>query len=704
MALIKKIRQRTGLAIGVIAVGLIFFLVGGDLLGPNSTLLGSSANNVGEIAGEDVSYEEYIRKIEEIKISFQQNTGRTPSENEMSTLREQAWQALIVDKVFAEQYEALGLTISDAELVDMVQGKNIIAELRQQLTNPATGEFDRSQLISFLQSLETAGPEQIAFWEQQEKLFAKGRLRIKYDNLLSTSEYANSKEGKLEHRMANSIADVDHLFIPFYAISDSSVEVSDSELKAYISKFPEKFKVKNAADLEYVSFELIPSSEDSAAVISEMKKLTEELRTSEADSAFAIRNSDGQSPFVVVAPGEELPNTLTSNVDDIQVGETYGPFLTNRSSYITHKVTSKFEGTPRMRASHILFSAAADLSEDAKAEVKLNAERVLKEIQDGLDFATAAAQNGQDGTAQRGGDLGWFAKADFVDAFADVSFAAKSTGLIDSIVETEFGYHIISITDLPQSTSYKIASIELELGPSDVTRNDVFRRADSFASSAGNAAEFTANAEKEGFRIIQANNVDAFARTLNNLQNAREVVRWAFNDAAEGAVSTVFELDNSYIVANLKKKYEEGTATLEQVRPQVLTQVRNDKKAEIIKGKLAGKTTLEEMQTVFPNEASLDKSPDLRMNASVLPGVGYAPKAIGAAFGLKNNGDISKPIHEDVGIIVIKLNNMTPAADIASYNSYQSQLTLSASQRTAYMIMMALEDLADVKDYRYKFF
>jgi peptidyl-prolyl cis-trans isomerase D len=67
---------------------------------------------VGEIAGEDISYEEYIRKIEEIKVSFQQNTGRTPSENEMNTLREQAWQALIVDKVFAEQYEALGLTQS----------------------------------------------------------------------------------------------------------------------------------------------------------------------------------------------------------------------------------------------------------------------------------------------------------------------------------------------------------------------------------------------------------------------------------------------------------------------------------------------------------------------------------------------------------------------------------------------------------------
>jgi peptidyl-prolyl cis-trans isomerase D len=703
MALIKKIRQKTGLAIGVIAVGLIFFLVGGDILSPNSTLLGGSSNEVGEIAGESVTYEEYIQKIEEIKFSFQQNTGRTPSENDMFSIREQAWQALIVDRVFANQYEALGLTISDAELVDLVQGKNIIAELRQQLTNPATGEFDRTQLVTFLQSLESASPEQRAIWAQQEKLFADARLRIKYDNLLSTSEFATSAEGKLEHRMANSVAEVDHLFIPFYAIPDTAVSINDSELRSYINNNKEKFKVSNAVDLEYVSFNIIPSSEDSAAVIKEMRELTEELKNTNTDSVFVLRNSEAASPFATILPGDDLPNSLTSNVDDIVVGETYGPFLTNRSTYVSHKVTAKFDGTPRMRASHILFGTQ-NLSEDAKEEVRTNAENVLKEIQGGLNFAAAAAQYGQDGTAQRGGDLGWFAKADFVDEFANVSFAVRNTGLINRLVETEYGYHIIEVTELPKSQTYKIATLELELIPSDATRNDIFRKADFYAANSGNMNEFTENAEKEGYRIIQANNVGAFDRNLNNLQGAREVIRWAFNDASEGKVSSVFELDNSYIVATLKKKYEEGTASLDQVRAQVMTQVRNDKKAEMIKQSIQGKSSLEDMKAVYPNEASFNNTSDLKMSASVLPGVGFAPKAIGAAFGLKNPGEISQPIHEDVGIIILKLNSITPASEIADYSGYQRQVTTNASQRTAYMIMMALEDLADVKDYRYKFF
>lgn len=125
MALIKQIRQRTGLLIGVIAGGLILFLLGGDLLSPNSSLLNVNQNIVGEIAGEEITLEEFSLKVEEYKASFQQRTGRIPAEAEMVSVREQAWQALIVERVFEEEYDKLGLTISSQELIDMVQGKTL---------------------------------------------------------------------------------------------------------------------------------------------------------------------------------------------------------------------------------------------------------------------------------------------------------------------------------------------------------------------------------------------------------------------------------------------------------------------------------------------------------------------------------------------------------------------------------------------------
>ncbi|MBD8491111.1 SurA N-terminal domain-containing protein [Echinicola sp. CAU 1574] len=702
MALIKEIRQRTGLAIGVIAVGLILFLVGGDLLGPNSMLLGGRDTVVGEINGEEISYEEYIDQVERFKLNYQQNTGRNPSENEMYSIREQAWQAMIVKRVFSEQYEALGMTISDEELVDMVQGKNIVAELRQQLTNPETGQFDRQQLIAFLQSLESAPAQQRAFWAQQEQTFADSRLRIKYDNLLAASSFANKEEGALQYRMQSSVADIEHLFVPFYAVSDSAVSISESDLKAYLSENKEKFEGANTRDISYIRFDLYPSGEDSATVIQQISQLTEELSSASNDSVFVLRNSEISNPFRTYLPGEQLPALLTSNVEDPEEGAVYGPYITDRSTYVTYKVSQKFDGTPRMRASHILFGTQG-MDDAAKAEAKTQAEKVLAELKDGGNFFAAAQQYGQDGTAQRGGDLGWFAKEDFVEPFADAVFAAKSTGLINSLVETEYGYHVISVTEMPKTATVKLATLELELGPSDATRNEIFRNADYFAANTGNADEFKTNAEKDGYRVLQANSLGTNARSINNLGGAREVVRWAFNDASVGSVSPVFELDNAYVVAMLRGETEEGDVTLDQVRAEVMAQVRNEKKAVYISEKLKGKESLEAMKEVFPEYASVGTTADLKLSDNTIPGVGYAPKAVGAVFGLKQ-GQVTQPIKEDIGVIVAKLNSITPAGEVADYSMYQNQLQASAQQRTTYMIMMAAQELANVKDFRYKFF
>jgi len=702
MALIKQIRQRTGLAIGVIAGGLILFLLGGDLLSPSSNLLNSNQNIVGEIAGEEISYEEYLAKVEEVKAGYQQRTGRVPSEVEMFTVREQAWQTMIVERVFNEEYEKLGLTVSDAELIDMVQGKNIVAELRQQLVNPQTGEFDKNQLVTFLQSLETADPAQQAFWAQQERLFADSRLRIKYDNLMATSEYATSAEAKLEYKAANSLADASILFIPYTAINDSDVTLEESELTAYLKKNQSKFKTGNTANLEYISFSILPSGIDSADVITRINQLTEELRTAENDSLFAVRNSETQSPFLTVAPGDALPVGLTSNVGEVLPGQVYGPFVTPNSTYVTYKVTEQYEGTPRIRASHVLFSTQG-LDSAAILQVRTQAEQVLADVKANGNFAAAAQQYGQDGTAQNGGDLGWFAKEDFVEPFAIAAYAASAPGLLNELVETEYGFHIIEVTEMPKSTYTKVATIELELVASDATRNEAFRNADTFAAEAGNRGEFTEKAEAAGYRIIQANNLESGSRNLNNIQNAREVVRWVFSEASEEEVSPVFELDNSYLVATLVNRKEEGDATLADVREQVELLVRNEKKAAIIIEKLKGKTTLAEMQAVYPNEASVNEIPDLKLSAAVIPGIGFAPRAIGSVFGL-TNGQITMPIQEDIGVMVAKLNTLTPAAEIGDYTNYQGQLTQNASQRTTYQVMMALQELANVKDFRYKFF
>jgi peptidyl-prolyl cis-trans isomerase D len=462
--------------------------------------------------------------------------------------------------------------------------------------------------------------------------------------------------------------------------------------------------VEESRSLKYVRFPLQPSAEDSATTLETINNLTVELKETPSDSAFVIRNSEASNPFITVNPGDPLPVNFTNNVDNPEVGVVYGPFLSNNSSYVSYKITDSYEGPARMRASHILLSTEG-MDEDAKAGVKARAQEVLDEVNETGNFEVAAAQYGQDGTAQRGGDLGWFFKDNFVTEFADAVFASKSLGVINKLVETEYGYHIIKVTELPQTTHQKVAVLELELIASDITRNDIFRNADFFAANSDDAASFEENANTENYQIMAANNVGANARTLNNMTSAREIVRWAFNDASIGKVSTVFELDDAYVVALLTGMTEEGEGSIQnpEIRAQATIALRNEKKAEIIKEKIKGLETLEAIKEVYP-DASIGTTPDLKMNASVLPGVGFAPKAIGAVFGLQNSGDMTEPISEDIGVIVAKLNSLIPATEIADYTRYQNEITASASQRTAYMIMMAMEELAGVKDYRYKFF
>ena len=705
MALIKQIRQRTGLAIGVIAGGLILFLLGGDLLSPNSSLFNTNQNIVGEIAGEEITLEEFTLKVEEYKASFQQRNGRVAAEAEMVSVREQAWQAMIVERVFGEEYDKLGLTVTSQELIDMVQGKNIVPELRAQFVNPQTGEFDKTQLITILQSLGTAEPAQQAAWAKQEKEIAQARNRVKYDKLLATKEYATIAEAKLEHKSANTIADASVLLLPYYVIPDGDIKIQDSDLADYLSKNQEKFKVGNSANLEYVSFSIQPSGEDSAAVIAKITELTAGLKASTTDSAFVSENSELQQPFQTYSPGDALPASLTTNVAALVKGETYGPFITSNSSYVSYKVVDQYEGTPKMRASIILFGTEG-MDEAAKAAVRSQAETVLADVKTTGKFAEAARQYGQDGTAQNGGDLGWFAKdvaGPKSEVLVNTMFSASSKGLLPNLVETEYGFHIIEVTELPSAAHTKLAVLELELVASDLTRNEAFRNADAFVSEAGNRNEFTEKATEKGFRIIQANNVDATSRNLNNITDARQVMIWAFSEASAGEVSKVFELNDSYLVASLVSKKEEGEAKLEDVKDQVKQLVLNDKKAALIQEKLKGKTTLEQMKAVFP-DASINEVPGLRLSDAVIPGIGFAPKAIGTIFGMKAAGQFTKPVQEDIGVLVAKVNNLTPAAAIGDYTSYQAQLAQGASQRVTYQIMMALQELAKVKDYRYKYF
>lgn len=705
MALITKIREKSGVAAAAIAISLILFLVGGDIFQGRSKFFGGTSDVVGEIGGENIKFQDFQKKVEELSQNYTQQAGRGPGEQELGQMRDQVWNQYIMDLAYGKEYETLGLSVTPKELVDMVQGENIHPSVRQQFTNPQTGQFDKNYVIQFLKNFKTMPVAQQQAWANFEKSLSQDRLRGKYENLLRMSTYTTTAEAQKEYTAQTAKVDVRYLYVPFYSMADSTIKVSDSQLEEYLNSHKDLFKGQNTRSIQYVTFPVIPSKVDTASFYNDIKRLAKELAVTKNDSAFAMMNSDVKTPYYATLA--EIPNDVKSQLGSMVVGGIYGPFK-NGLSYSIYKYGGvQKDSLFTVRASHILINAPKTAPDSVKAAARKRAEGILAQIRGGASFEAMAQQFGSDGTAQQGGDLGYFKNnGGMVKPFENAVFGFSGTGLLPSIVETDFGYHVIKVTEAKTNTRYKLAAVNRTIAPSQATMDEVLRKADAFAAANDTKDKFEAALKKDkSLLMLRADKIQEGATGMNNLQNARDIVRWAFNDDTKiGTVSEVFQNDNQYIVA-----LETGTTSKEVVkvddfRDELTARVRGDLKAEQITKKLGGISgTLEQMAQKYGAGALVETVSDLTLAQGVLTSAGADPTALGKAFGLKV-GQKSKPFKGEAGVFVMETTKSTPAPAIADLTMYKNSAKMMATQRTSFYINEAIKDNAKVVDNRAKFY
>lgn len=699
MALIGTLRNKMGIGVVVFVFVAIAAFVLGDLFGNNGVLMGR--NTVGEIAGTEISLEEYQAAIQEREANYMLNFGRSPGEREMTSIRQQAWELLIVRHAIEKQYSQVGVQVSNAEVEDLIWGKNVDENVKQAFTNPETGQFDKDRVLSYLAQLKDMpeGSEPRVRWEMFQRDLAPGRTRLKYENLLIKGDYITSAEAEREYHNQTDVADASYLFVPFYAISDSAITVTDADLKAYYNKNIEKFKTENTRDLKYVSFPVVASAEDTLATFQEVIKLAGELKISTEDSAFVTRNSDNSNAYVKYTAAT-LPSHLSERT--LVVGELIGPQIENGALVVSKVSRIENDTVASARARHILIKWTSDSDADKKA-AKEKARGILKEIKAGADFAAKAREHGTDGTASRGGDLGWFSTGQMVKPFEKAVFDASKTGVLADVVETEFGYHLIDVTNTKTSKAYYVASIEREIAASDASINEALRKAEAFATAVSDYESFEAKAKEEILPVRDAKNIVAGDRNVSSLGEARQVVQWLFRDASFNEVSSVFDLQENYVVAVMTGEVKKGYKPLEMVKAEITPAVKNELKGKIIADKLnAAKGTLAEVKNSFGSDANIYSSSDIRLNSNSLPSVGFDPQAVGLAFSLEN-GKRSAPLVGETGVVIIELNNKTIAPALGDYAPYKMSLQ-QASQSRNYSIAEAIKDRAKIEDTRFNFF
>ena len=265
------------------------------------------------------------------------------------------------------------------------------------------------------------------------------------------------------------------------------------------------------------------------------------------------------------------------------------------------------------------------------------------------------------------------------------------------LVETQFGYHIINVTD--KQDAVKLATIAQKIQPSELTNNKIYEQATKFEMDAAKK-DFEALAKELKVTVSPSVRVKAIDESFGTVSNQRQIVKWAFESGTSVGDVKRFEIVNQgHVVAKLKKVYEKGLMAVEDARPQVEGILKNKKKAEMIQAKLKA-TSLEALAAA--NNVTVMNAADLSIENPAIPGAGFEPKVVGTAMSSKV-GQISKPIVGNAGVYVLVTKAATKAPALKSYEEFVGKLkqqTASYSGR----VIQALKENADIKDNRSEFY
>jgi len=470
MGLMTFLRNRAGfILVGAIGFAIVAFLVG-DAINVGKPFWAASQKVVGSVDGEDINIDEFGAKVDQNLQQFKQQYGGSANPQMTAMAVDNAWNGELASILLAKEYKRLGLDVSSEELFDLYQGKKPSPLIVQYFGNPQTGEVNRAAVIGSLKQQAT-NPQLKQQWDMLQAEIEKQALQQKYANLIKNSVYVTSLEASDEYTNRNKLANFDYVSLDFASIPDATVKPSESDYSDYYNDNKKKFEnPSETRSFEYVSFSVNPTAADSAAIKTQIAKLATDFKASKSDSLFSAINSDVKVPYAYINKGKLDPK-IDSAVFSLPAGSFYGPVYTG-NSYKLIKVIDTRMSPDSVKASHILLDPAKMGGVD-KAEKMADSLKTL--IQKGADFAALAKMYSVDGSKDKGGELGTFARGQMVPEFENAAFNGQTGDL--KIIHSQFGVHLIKIEkQIGSSKVAKLAYIEKNLVPSSKTKDQAYKK------------------------------------------------------------------------------------------------------------------------------------------------------------------------------------------------------------------------------------
>ncbi len=706
MAVLNKIRQRPIVLIVIIAMALFAFVFMEMIEGGGLTT-GKDQNSIATINGNDISRVEFINKVENALRNMGANATNLQAANVV-------WNNELRAVLIREQIENLGLQISDDQLTSLL-AQNLSGN--PTFSNQA-GMFDPFMLQEYLADVRVNAPEQYRQFVEFEKTISQNALEQTYFNMIRAGITATGFEGRKEYKLENDKVDIEFIQIPYSNIPDDEIQVTERDIEDYIKRHAERYQADAAVDIQYVLFEERASSADEAEIEAEINALLNpqisynsitqtndtlpSFREATDYASFVTQHSDGQFNdrwFFKYQLPEDVAETLFA----LNKGEIHGPYRTEGRFNLT-KVIDTRQMADSAQVKHILISwdglqSAGNISR-TKEQAKSLADSLLSVVRrDNDKFTELAVEFSDDpSSVENQGDLGYLQPGSTIEEFDEFIFNNRKGD--KAVVETEFGFHIISIEDQKnEQKAIKVVNIIKNIEPSEETLNQTFVKATRFESNAS-SSDFVAAAKEDMLDVRPVRRIGELEENIPGIGNNRLIVQWAFERRTKVGDIRRFNVRNGYAIVQVTAKSDKGLMPVSEVSSVVTPIVRNEKKAKRIMESVTG-NTLEEVAS--QQDTQVKRANAVNRKVPTIPDAGNEPKVVGAAFGLAE-GQTSGLIEGRNGVYMVRVLSKTEAPDTQNYSAQIAQINNRRTSNINTNVFNALKKKAKIEDRRANFY
>ena len=711
MSIIQTIREKGAvIVIAIIALSLIGFILMDSKSGTGKLFGGVNTTTIGSVNGDKIEYDEFNAKVKEMEQQYP-NSGA----DQRNQIMQSVWDQMVAEKIVTEQFNDLGLTFTAKEMSAIMFSEDAPQQLKQAFTNKETGQYDIEQAKQWwAQTKKSKNEEQRkAISTQVIDPMRLNSLYTKYTSLIAGSIYTPTWLSKETEAQKNNFASISYVAIPYTTIPDSTIKVTDKEIEKYLDNNKNRYKQEAGRLISYVTFSAAANAGDSIRIKESIEQLKPQFAADSNMKAFLGRNSSAISFFDGYTPATKIQVPDKDSIISLPEGGVYGPYLDGANYVMAKKVSTKIL-PDSIKCRHILLGTNDPQSGQAlmpDSTAHRLADSVATAIGNGADFETLEAKYSTDKVAHNDKgvmtfDLTTIQGENFAKEFGD--FLLNEKGETKKVIQTQFGWHYIEILEKKNpGPAYKIAYMAKEIAPSDETINLANAAATKLSGQARDKQSFDKYVSQNGLnKIAFPTAVKENDFQLGGLQDARQIIKWAF-DAKEGDVSEPFLLKDQFVVAVVEKKVNEGAPDVKTARPLVESTIRNLRKAEEIKKKLNGPTTLEAAASAYKLQV-LNTATDstLTFDAQIINGIGSEPKVAGAAFNKTYQSKVSPPIAGNTGVFLIKVNGISakPALSPEMLSQQRNNEQSRVMQAALGQSFNSLKKIANIKDSRSKFF